>query len=191
VAATFLDEAPALQPFINGFIALNQCEHGDRDGARTTLGTIMKHGLDDVQLDFSWIGTVCLAAHASCELGDAESAARIYDVLAPWRDHYVDAGPAWFGSASHYLGRLAAALKRTEVAHGHFADAIDAEAAASARAHLAHTLVSWAELLKRDPGPPGAPDVSEAAQRALTLARELRLEKVEARATSVLGHDGS
>jgi hypothetical protein len=100
-----------------------------------------------------WLGSVCGLAQVAVAAHDHDAAARLYDVLAPYRGLLVVQGgaAAVFGPAAYYLGLLAADAGRWDEAAG-----LQAEAAAMcerigalptlarARAALADALASRA-----------------------------------------------
>ncbi len=95
-------------------------------------------------------------------------------------------GPAWLGSASHYLGLLAGTLDRFDEANVRFSRAADAHRAIGARAWLARTHLDWAAMLLDRSSAGDASRAAELLPEALVAARELGLEAVERRAASLL-----
>ena len=72
-----------------------------------------------------WFTAMCVLAETSALLGDRPRAQILYDTLLPYRDRNVQVVPAAFwGSCERFLGLLAAALGRWDVASDHFSAAI-------------------------------------------------------------------
>ena len=67
-------------------------------------------------------------SEAAARLDDPPRAQRLYDRLIPYADRSLCSGRAVFtyGSAEHYLGRLAATLGEVERAEAHYAAALRA-----------------------------------------------------------------
>ncbi|MEJ7715067.1 MAG: hypothetical protein WKF40_04905 [Thermoleophilaceae bacterium] len=95
-------------------------------------------------------------------------------------------GPAWLGSASHYLGLLAPTLDRLDEADEHFSRAADAHRRIGATPWLARTQLDWAAMLLNRSSAGDAGRAAELLGEALLAARALGLEAVERRAVSLL-----
>ena len=78
-----------------------------------------------VPQDMFWFTAMCVLAETSALLGDRPRAQILYDTLLPYRDRNVQVMQAAFwGSCERFLGLLAAALGRWDVASDHFSAAI-------------------------------------------------------------------
>ncbi len=83
----------------------------------------MRDGLDDLPPDYQALTIPVYASVACARLGDTRRAMRLYEILEPQRDRLVTTGAGWFGATTHFLGLLAATLRRPEEADAHFASA--------------------------------------------------------------------
>jgi len=99
-----------------------------RDEAAQLVASLAADDFAAVPDDVSW--TMCMVglAEACCELGDAETAARILPLLEPHRDHFVvvgatgPGGTTW-GPYSALIGSLHACVGQTDAASRDFAEA--------------------------------------------------------------------
>ncbi len=105
---------------------------GRREEARAELAALAARDFVDIRLDGDWMIAITLLADCAVELGDAERAAQLYELLLPYREVNVVIGLAavCLGSAARYLGRLAATMGRPDDA----ADALRAGARRQCRA---------------------------------------------------------
>jgi len=137
---------------------------------------------EDIPQDGDWITTVTLLSEVSVGLGDAPTAARLYDLLAPFAGLNVVIGLAalCLGSAARYLGRLAITLGDERAAAEHFEHALQANARLEAPLWLAHTQLDYGLALGR--GARGRRMIEEAGEVAgrlglTALARRAELVK--------------
>lgn len=126
---------------------------------------------------------LAMYADAAAQAAVTDAAAILYELIEPWADQL--AGHAWtmYGHARTYLGLLAAALGRHELADEHFSLAIEFQEQQgmliwAARAHL-----GWAEALAARGETERA---REHAQRALELSHEHGYRLFERRAAAIL-----
>jgi hypothetical protein len=104
-------------------------------------------------------------ADAIVTVGDAESAAALYPLLAPYADrHLIAAGAISFGAASRFLGMLATLRERWDEARAHLEHALASNRGLRAIPWIAHTQVALAHHLLHAP--------SRDAGRAATLLAE-------------------
>jgi hypothetical protein len=96
----------------------------------------------------------------------------------------VGNGVTCYGALSRYLGALANALERWEVAARHFEDALAMNARMDARPWLAHTQVQYATMLlvRRQSG--DRDNAVALLDAALATARELGMRALEERITA-------
>ena len=134
---------------------------------------------------WNWNATIALAlyADAAAQASVTDAAAILYELIEPWANQLAGNTGAIYGHARTYLGLLAAALGRHELADEHFARAIaiqerDGMHVWTARAHL-----GWAEALTAR----GEADrAREQAARALELSREHGYGAFDPRAAAIL-----
>ncbi len=166
--------------------AVALCETGRTADARAVFDGRLAEALADLPHDWAALAIPALSALVCPHLDDAPRAQTLYAVIEPYADRFVDMGPAWLGSASHYLGLLAATLDRFEEANLHFSRAADAHRALGAKAWFARTHLDWAAMLLNRSSAGDASRAAELLPEALDFARELGIEAMERRAASLL-----
>jgi class 3 adenylate cyclase len=141
-----------------------------------------KLAADDFQvipMDAGWFTAMQRLATIASYLGDKSRAARLYEMLLPYRNLNIVISSAMIcdGSTSRPLGMLAATLERWETAEEHFQEAIEMNARTGARPNLGRTQFEYARmLLARDA-------VSDRAQalhlldEALTLFQDIGMKR--------------
>ena len=151
---------------------------GRTDDARENFEIVAANDFADLPRDTTWLLSLMMLAHTACALGDRGRAKILYDLFAPYNSRTIVAGPAivCLGSASRYLGLLAATIGRRRDAARHFTEAIEMHDRMGARPYLAHSLREYGELLQ------GSDDADERARsgellgRAAALYAELGME---------------
>jgi hypothetical protein len=108
---------------------------------------------DDVPRDWMWTRSAVILAELNADLGREEARARWYDALAPYQARTAVAGGAvlFCGAVAHYLGLLAAATGRPELARRHLQDAAAIHQRLGARPWLLRSRLELARLLRDDP----------------------------------------
>ncbi|HEX3976674.1 MAG TPA: AAA family ATPase [Solirubrobacteraceae bacterium] len=159
-------------------LALMLHETGRTEEARAEFDLLARDGFSRIPRDGDWMVVTALAADLAHALDDAERAAILYALLAPFADTNVviGLGAVCLGSTSRYLGRLALTLGRQEEAVAHLRRAVAANASLQAVVELAH---SWVDLAWAV-GPGG--EAVELLQQAEAVATERRLPAVARRA---------
>jgi tetratricopeptide (TPR) repeat protein len=155
-------------------------ELGRADEARQEFETAMEH-FERAPRDGDWLIAATLLADAAAELGDRDRAARMYELMLPYRHGNVVIGLAavCLGSAARYLGRLAMVVGQSDAAIEHFDLALAGNAALGTPVYLAHTRLDYARALG-----PGA-GASELIEAAAKTAAELGLANVARRAQTL------
>jgi hypothetical protein len=111
-------------------------------------------------------------------LGDANAAARLHELLLPYKGWHLTAGTAaYLGAGDHHLGMLAAIAGRWRDAERHLLAAMDQHRRLDARPWLARTRQAYAGMLR---GRDGRDDrhraeVFEAATRAIATPLGMEL----------------
>lgn len=163
-------------------LALGRVEAGDVEAGRRRYEAISAHDFAAVPRDWFWFMTMALLAETCAALGDSERAPRLYELLEPFADRYVQVVyTASWGSAHRHLGLLAGVSERFDVADEHFVAALDANERIGAVLMTAETQCAFGELLARR-GRSG--DHERAAQLGTLAARvagERQLEGLRAR----------
>jgi DNA-binding SARP family transcriptional activator/tetratricopeptide (TPR) repeat protein len=145
------------------------CEEGRVDEAREEFERLAAHDFEDVPKDLDWMIAMTLLSDVCADLGDAERAALLYERLEPYADLNVVIGlaAACLGSASGFLGKLAATMGRGERAAEHFERALAANAALHAPGCLARVQVDYARSIwSVRPGDPRAAELLRSAGEA-------------------------
>ncbi|GIJ54861.1 hypothetical protein [Virgisporangium aurantiacum] len=133
---------------------------GDPAAGSDALARLRGRDLADLPRSSSWLGTMVGAAEAAYLLGDADTAATVYDLLAPFADRpaVTGLGVACYGSVHHALGT--AALTTAGLTTGaadravtHFAAAVAANRALGHRPATVHSRWRHATALTLRGGP--------------------------------------
>jgi DNA-binding SARP family transcriptional activator len=147
---------------------------GHEEAARKELDRLAANDFAALDVGTEWFFGASLLAEVCSRLGDASRAEHLYEALLPYGDCNVLAHPEFsLGSASRYLGILAATCVRWDEAVQHLDRAVAMNARMGARPWLAHTQEDYARVLTaRDwSGDPAAALVL--ATDALAAYREL------------------
>jgi predicted ATPase/DNA-binding SARP family transcriptional activator len=153
-------------------------ETGKLDQMARELEPLAADGFAGIPRDGDWLVAMTLLSDAYAELGDAEHASTLYELLEPFeRANVVVAfGVSCEGAVARLLGRLAAVAGRPDAATEHFERALEREAALRAPVCLARTQLDYAQAL------PGHRELVDAAART---AQSLGLEALARRAASL------
>jgi class 3 adenylate cyclase len=165
-------------------VAVALTEAGMEERARAEVRELARDDFDAMKRDANWlIGMVCVAL-VSVRLGERAVAATVYRLLEPYADRNVVVGGGWAceGSASLYLGYLAAHLGRYERAERHFRVALEMNERIGARPFVAETQVAYAELLADRDGSAGERRAAELVDRGLETAQEIGMAPLVERA---------
>jgi len=159
------------------------CEAGRLQEARREFEALAANDFAGIPQDGDWMIAITLLADSCTELGDAERAAQLYELLLPHgaSNVVIGLGAVCLGSAARYLGRLASAMGRRTTAIEHLRSALDANAALKAPVALAHTQLDYARVL----GP--GPEAQALVAAATRTADELGLPLVSRRAGELMG----
>ncbi len=143
-----VQEAPAVPAWRAG-LAMILFETGRLDEARSELEYLTAADFAAISDDVTRNFTLACAAELAVGLGDAVAAARLYELILPARgSHVVLGNSAYHGSTDRFLGLLAGALGKHDLAIEHLESAVEAHDAmrawpwaARTRFDLARTLV--------------------------------------------------
>jgi tetratricopeptide (TPR) repeat protein len=131
-------------------VSLTDADLGDAATARQLL-RLLADELPERPRDGLWLPAVAVAALAAARLREPVAAARLYQALAPYRDQVVVGTMphpvVCFGSASLYLGLLAAVSSRWSEAGDHFEAAIAVNNRLGAAPLLARARYGLARML--------------------------------------------
>jgi predicted ATPase/DNA-binding SARP family transcriptional activator len=138
------------------------------DDARVVLDALAADDFSVLPFDMEWLFGMSLLAETCALIGDAQSAAGAYRLLAPWAaSNAVDMAEGMRGSVSRYLGLLATTLGRFDQAAAHYDAALAMNERMNVRPWLAHTQADYARMLCDRDGPGD----HERAAELLGLAR--------------------
>jgi DNA-binding SARP family transcriptional activator len=130
-----LEQAVSANPGVPGFratLALALAEDSRPDGAQTILDEAASSNFDELPYDVTWLAAICIYAHVSARLQDADAAGRLYGLLAPWRLQVAFPAFGVWGPVELYLGALALAIGDLPAAAGHLSRARNVAHRASA-----------------------------------------------------------
>jgi hypothetical protein len=119
--------------------------------------------------DQEWLFGMSMLAEAAARLGDVPTADHLYRLLEPWAARNIsDPAEAIRGSATRYLGLLAATSGRLAEAAAHFENAVSENERMAFRPWLARTQEDFALMLRArgEPGDEERADELEAAALA-------------------------
>jgi DNA-binding CsgD family transcriptional regulator len=165
-------------------------ELGMHDEARRELAAIAADGLRSLRVSL-WTAALVYMADAATALGDAATAALVYDQLKPLAGQNVMIGHlvACYGSADRYLGMLAATIGDAALADAHFERALDLNRRMGVSTWIAHTAYQYARHLRgrvgTDPPGHGARDPQALAAEAGALAARIGLRALSAQVASL------
>jgi DNA-binding CsgD family transcriptional regulator/tetratricopeptide (TPR) repeat protein len=130
-----------------GLVAL-LAELGMADEARRELEALRSRGLDELRRSL-WIASLTYITDACSLVGDSETAAAVYPLLAVHAGSTVmiGHGVACYGSADRYLGMLARLNGERDRAGAHFETAMAVEERMGADTWLAHSSYEYGRLL--------------------------------------------
>ena len=150
---------------------------GRRSEAQRALDDLTRDDCSALPFDQEWLYGMSLLAETAALLSDTDSAAVLYRLLAPWAAfNAADWPEAIRGSASRYLGILAATRRRWDEAGMHFEDAIAMNARMGARPWLAHTQHDYARMLLARARTHDRESARDLLDQALVTYRELGME---------------
>jgi tetratricopeptide (TPR) repeat protein len=144
--------------------------------ARREVEALAAGGFAQIPRDGEWLGALALLADLCADLRLTAPAARLYELLLPYREStvVVELAAVCLGSVARYLGRLATVLGRTEDAAGHLQRALECNATLAAPVLVAHTQLDYAELLGADDRSTELIDSAAQTAAGLGLARVAR-----------------
>jgi hypothetical protein len=145
---------------------------------------------DEVPRDWMWARSAVILAELNAAAGAEPACARWYDALAPYQARTAVAGGAvlFCGAVAHYLGLLAEATGRPELARRHLEDAAEVHERLGALPWLLRSRLELARLLRGDPDQRDRAAELLAGVRA--EAERLGLDGLAAAAAGLLGETG-
>ena len=164
-----------------------RCEAGDEAGTLELLEKIAKGTFGDLPRDWSWLPALAHVAAACALVGDVTRAAQVEELLAPYAALHVVLGPAvvYLGPVSLYLGLCARARSHYEEAIDWGQRALAESTRLGARPTTARAYLHLAESFVRRAAAGDRGRAADAAERALSLSRELGMHGVERLAAAI------
>jgi transcriptional regulator with XRE-family HTH domain/tetratricopeptide (TPR) repeat protein len=137
--------------------------------------------------DAMWPTTLTYLAEVCAYLDDRERAAMLYDYLLPYDGRAVVVGflAVCYGAAAHYLGMLAATLKRWPEAEAHFESALAMNERMGAQPWLAHTRFQYGLMLLARNQKHDRDKATTLLAQARATAQELGMKTLVAKIKSV------
>ena len=146
-----------------------------RHDATADFDALAAHDFADIPHGITWSAQIAMLSDVCSYLGDETRARVLYNLLAPYSDRNIVVGAllASSGSASHYLGVLAACSRDWEDAFSHFEHALLFNARMGARCRLARTQYEYARALLLADKAGGKARARDLLIRAATTATQL------------------
>jgi class 3 adenylate cyclase/tetratricopeptide (TPR) repeat protein/ABC-type transport system involved in cytochrome c biogenesis ATPase subunit len=181
VVRRFIDENPDETMWLPGF-ALIAADLGFEEPARRRLRELAETGFE-MPFDARRSASLSYVAEVAAFLDDAETAARLYELMSVYKHMTITAGivTVCYGAASRYLGMLAATLGEFDKAEAHFEHALELNTAIGARPWLAHTKAEYARLLRRRRGKGVSQRADALENEAWEIAAELGMVRLKRR----------
>jgi tetratricopeptide (TPR) repeat protein len=176
-------QANPFQPSWKAGLAWLLCWLGRGGEAAGIVAEAAADRFEHLPWDQSRKGTLALYADAAAQAGVTDTAAILYELVEPWADQVVLLVESTYGHARTYLGLLAAALGRHELADEHFRLACEIQEQKGMLVWAARAHLGWAEALASRGETERA---SEQATRALELSREHGYLLFEPRAAALV-----
>jgi tetratricopeptide (TPR) repeat protein len=132
-------------------LALMYAELGQLEAARAQLGLLAPGGFEAIPRNLAWSSLVALVAEVCALTGQVEEAAALYPQLLPWARHNIVTGSAalCFGSASRYLGLLAAQAGDLDQAVAYLEEGLAQNRSMRARPQVVRSYLDLAKALLR------------------------------------------
>lgn len=152
------------------------------DEARTVFEDLARNDFEALYRDNEWLLGMSLASEACSLLGDAASAAILYDQLVPFAGRQaIGFGEGSVGAVDRYLGLLATTMGRLDDAERHLGEGIEMNERMGSRPWAAHTRHDLARMLLARDGPGDRDRAAQLLGAALATARELGMTALEAK----------
>ena len=123
------------RPAWRAALATSMWETDRLNEARVEFEQLASGGFENIPQDGDWLTTMTLLCEICTAVGDSRRGARLYDAMLPYAGVNVVAGVgvACLGPAARVLGKLAAALGRSDAAARHFERALEISTHVGAR----------------------------------------------------------
>ena len=179
-----------LYPTVPGFatsLAALYMEIEREAEARAVFERLAVDGFATIPSDWFWLISMSLLAQVCAYLRDTKRAATLYDLLLPFAQRNVCVvNILSTGSVARSLGLLAGAMSRWVDAERHFEDALEMNSQMGAKLALAWTQFDYAQMLVARRYQGDRKKAYALLTKALALARDLGLARLEERVTGLL-----
>jgi tetratricopeptide (TPR) repeat protein len=176
-------QANPLVPVWRAGLAWVLCWLGRRGEAAGIVAEAAADRFEHLGWDQTRKGALALYADAAAQAGVTDAAAILYGLVEPWADQVVLYPHSTYGHARTYMGLLAAALGRHELADEHFRFACEFQEQKGMLVWAARAHLGWAEALAARGETERA---REQATRALELSRDHGYVLFEPRAAALV-----
>jgi DNA-binding NarL/FixJ family response regulator len=163
-------------------------ERGALPEARAEHESLAARDYAELHTGGRWNYSAAFLARLCANLDDAPRAALLYHLLLPQARHTIISGVtfACYGAAAYHLGRLAATMRRPDLAAGHFEAAIRHHERLQARPWLARTRYQYAAALLAGRAEGTQAQAVEQARLALSAAADLGMPRLHEQAAALL-----
>ncbi len=179
-----IEKNPGL-PLLLAALALAHAEAGRMSDASQLLADEASTDLA-TPLTSSWLTNRTLYAEVAIECGDAKSAARQFEQLAPWARQFSAGGLSAEGPVSHYLGGLGAVLGRYDEAQAYFVQSAAMSGRMGSKFFAARTDLWWGRMLAKLRAGGDAEKARDLLTKAHTVAAANGYRVVERQAVAAL-----
>lgn len=173
-------------PSFRVVLAMIYTEMGREADARREFEALARDGFASVLRDLLWFTSINQLSLVCSALGDARSAERLYEMLAPHEDAYCSLGTCGVPSCSfaRHLGVLAATSGRFDDAERHFEAALERNERTESRLSVALTKLQYGQMLVTRDGPGDRERASVILADACRIADRLGLTRIARKARS-------
>ena len=184
--ASILGKFPA-SPWFNLLWIRYLLETNQQNEARRSYSQLDVKELSALARGGLWPHVMAQCAQLSIAVDDQERVRTCYELLHPYPDHIIYGGyiPVCAGAIAHFLGCLAGSLSDWRNAEMFFDQASIAHDKLGFEPLVANTMLAHADMLSRRGNPGDRYHALELLDRALGLAREIGMVRLERMATEL------
>jgi predicted ATPase len=161
-------------------------ELGRATEAQAMLDELAADDFSGIPDDLAWLSGISLCGEVAWQLGDRVKAARVRELLAPFRGRFLVEGPSTLGSVDRFRGQVAAAVELWDEADAAFADALGAHIAVDAPGFAALTRADWGTALVARGRPVDRARARDVLSDALADGQRLGMGSVVERSAALL-----
>ncbi len=189
----FTEHYPWAERLLHLSSALSLTELGREEDARAAFELVAAHDFRDIQRDEHWMVIMVQLAAICTDLNDTRRAAVLYELLAPFRDRVAvhDLLRVYSGCVAHYLGLLAAALGRFDLAVEHLEEACDTHLRMGARPFVVRSQYEHARVLLARGRRQDAVKAQRLLRDAAEAARVMGMERARDLAVRLAARSGA